>query len=217
MTASARDTDKAGLRASLRASRATLQASDREDQSDGLRRVVVQYLSDRYRPAGRPDAPLPTVAAYLGVDPEPATERLVGELHRLGFGVVVPVCEPAHRLSWVRWVPGVALQRSVRAPVQEPVGPRLAFDDVPDVGLILVPALGVDRTGNRIGQGGGYYDRFLADRPLDGPGAVPRLGMVYRTEVLPAGAVPSEPYDQPLGGAFTPDGLLRFGTRDRAV
>ncbi len=31
-----------------------------------------------------------------------------------------------------------------------------------DIGAVLVPALGFDRTGNRLGRGKGYYDRFLA-------------------------------------------------------
>lgn len=177
---------------------------------------MVEYLTglpSRPGTAGR----RPTVAAYLGVAPEPETAPLLEDLHRLGFGVVVPVCEPAYQLSWATWLPGVALQRSVRAPVEEPTGPRHPFDEVPDVGLILVPALGIDRSGHRIGQGGGYYDRFLAHHPVDGPGAIPRLGVVYRSEVLPEGTIPAESYDQPLTGAFTPDGLLHFGADARSV
>jgi 5-formyltetrahydrofolate cyclo-ligase len=94
--------------------------------------------------------------------------------------------------------------------VDEPVGPRRPFEEVPAVCLILVPALAVDRSGQRLGQGGGYYDRFLAQHPADSPGAPPRLGVVYRSELLPAGAIPAEPFDQRLGGVFTADGLQRF-------
>ncbi|MHA7281539.1 5-formyltetrahydrofolate cyclo-ligase [Arthrobacter sp. TMS2-4] len=217
MTSSPRDSnptaesggDKARLRRSLRRARAALDPADRRNQSEALARSVVQYLGRASAPTAGA-APRPTIAAYLGVDPEPDTLPLLGELHRLGFGVVVPVCEPRYQLSWTPWVPGVPLQRSVRAPVFEPAGTRQAFEEVPDVALILVPALAVDGSGHRIGQGGGYYDRFLARHPL-GTHAVPRLGAVYRSEVLPAGAVPAEAYDQPLQGVFTADGLLDVG------
>ncbi|MBG6223852.1 5-formyltetrahydrofolate cyclo-ligase [Arthrobacter sp. CAN_A2] len=221
MTPSARDTepatdaaaDKARLRRSLREARAALDPLDRQDQSRALARSVTQYLERTTAPTGGTPSRHATIAAYLGVDPEPGTAPLLGELHRLGFGVVVPVCERGYQLSWTTWAPGVALERSVRAPVFEPVGARRSFEELQDVALVLVPALAVDRSGHRIGQGGGYYDRFLARHPLGRPGAVPRLGAVYRSEILPAGAVPVEPCDQPLQGTFTADGLLGFEAR----
>ncbi len=187
-------------------------AGERRDQSTALGRLVVEYLGGPAAPSTGGATRRRTIAAYLGVDPEPGTGSLLGELHQLGFDVVLPICEPDHRLSWTDWSPGTSLQRSVRAPVDEPVGPRQAFEDVPGVELILVPALGVDRSGHRVGQGGGYYDRFLAQHPQGEPGAVARLGFVYRSEVLTAGAVPAEPHDQALDGAFTPDELLLVGT-----
>ncbi|WP_082045974.1 5-formyltetrahydrofolate cyclo-ligase [Arthrobacter sp. L77] len=219
MTPSPRDTGpaaeagaaKARLRRALRQARAALDPADRRDQSEALALAVTRHLGRTAAPSGGAASRRPTIAAYLGVDPEPDTAPLLGELHRLGFGVAVPVCEPGYQLSWTAWTPGIPLERSVRAPVFEPVGPRWPFEELPDVALILVPALAVDRSGQRIGQGGGYYDRFLARHPLGRPGAPPRLGAVYRSEVLPVGAVPAEPCDQPLQGVFTADGLLDVG------
>lgn len=215
MSLAERDTGKHTLRASLRAARSALDPAERQAQSQAIADAVLGYATDVLAPTGPGDRP--TIAAYLGRDPEPGTGHLLQELHTRGFGVVVPVCEPAYQLSWVAWGPGVALRRSVRAPVDEPVGPRRPFGEVPSVGLILVPALAVDRSGQRLGQGGGYYDRFLAQHPADSPGAAPRLGVVYRSELLPAGAVPAEPFDQPLGGVFTADGFQRFETVGRSV
>ncbi|WP_104179190.1 5-formyltetrahydrofolate cyclo-ligase [Arthrobacter sp. B0490] len=207
MTLEKRDRAKPRLRASLRAARSALEPADRRDQARAIARSVVRYATAL--PADAGTGGRPTIAAYLGRDPEPDTAELLQELHVLGFGVVVPVCEPAYRLSWVDWVPGVALRRSVRAPVDEPIGPRRPFGELAAVGLILVPALAVDRSGHRIGQGGGYYDRFLATHPPDAPGAVARLGVVYRSELLPAGVIPTGPFDQRLGGVFTADGMHR--------
>lgn len=188
---------------------------ERNDQSAALRRMVVDHLRPTVGTEGdcgtnEDDAAVgrPIVAAFLGVPPEPGTASLLEELHHLGFRIVLPVCEPEYRLSWTFWSPGAALERSVRAAVDEPSGPRLAFAELPRVALILVPALGVDRSGHRVGQGGGYYDRFLAEHPGGAAHAVPRVGMVYRSELLPAGTVPAEPWDQRVSAIFTPDGLV---------
>ena len=207
------------LRAALRRGRAALPPQERQEQSDALRRVVIDHL--RRTPAwpGGGDGAghatdddgagsSPVVAAFLGLPPEPATEPLLGELHELGFRIVLPVCEPEHRLSWVFWTPGVPLERSAYAPVDEPSGARHAFSELAHVVVVLVPALGTDPAGNRLGQGGGYYDRFLAQHPRDAPDAVPRYAVVYRSELLPAGEVPTDSWDQPMNGVFTPDGLL---------
>lgn len=209
MTPSTGDPEKMRLRASLREARSALGGAERQHQSAALRREIVRHLGAR-QPADH-GAGRPVVAAYLGREPEPDTTALLTELHRSGFDVVVPICEPEYRLSWTFWHPGVALQRSVRGPVDEPIGPRYPFDGIGRVILILVPALGVDGAGTRIGQGGGYYDRFLAQFPPDAPGAVPRLAVIYRAELLAASAIPSEDHDQRVGGAFTPDGLVYFG------
>ncbi len=204
-----RHAQKARLRSRLRGTRAALDPQDRADQAEELRRQVLDHVRSTITPAD--DSGPTTIAAYLGVAPEPDTIALLTALTGLGHSIIVPVCEPQYHLSWASWTPGVALERSVRAHVGEPVGPRLSFDEVPGVRLILVPALGVDRTGNRLGQGGGYYDRFLSGHRHDAPDALPRFGVVYRSEILAAGEVPAEPFDQPLHGVFTPDGLLRFG------
>jgi 5-formyltetrahydrofolate cyclo-ligase len=217
MTLPAHVTEKARLRSALRSNRAGLDPIERHEQSHAMAGVVAEYVGGLLRPSGGSVTQRPVVTAYLGVDPEPDTAPLLARLHALGVDVVLPICEPQYRLSWTVWTPGVALQRSVRAPVDEPVGPRRSFEQLSGVRLILVPALGVDRSGQRIGQGGGYYDRFLARHPRTRADTVPRIGIVYRSEVLPEGAIPAEPHDQPLDAVFTADGLLRLRADDSPV
>jgi len=62
----------------------------------------------------------------------------------------------------------------------------------------------VDRTGVRLGRGGGSYDRALA---RVGPGTL-RVAVVYDTELLDL--LPAEPHDVPVHGAVTPQGFVRF-------
>lgn len=70
-----------------------------------------------------------------------------------------------------------------------------------------MPATAVDRSGNRVGQGGGYYDNLLGQLEAR-KRAVPAVAVVYDSEILPAGAIPPEPFDQPVHTALTPSGLI---------
>ena len=89
---------------------------------------------------------------------------------------------------------------------------------------IFLPATAVDFSGNRIGQGGGYYDKFLAALAALLPSGtaasdggplppVPTAAVVYDGEVLPAGSIPAEPFDRKVAAALTPAGLVRLQPR----
>lgn len=82
--------------------------------------------------------------------------------------------------------------------------PTAAAAEVPlaQLDLLLMPALGVDGRGHRLGYGGGYYDRTLALCP-----SVQRLAVVFHCQVLQT--VPVEPHDVPLHGYVTERGVFR--------
>ena len=63
---------------------------------------------------------------------------------------------------------------------------------------VLVPALAVDRAGNRLGRGGGSYDRVLA---RVGP-LIPLIALIYDDELLDH--VPAERHDVPVRAAVSP-------------
>jgi len=127
----------------------------------------------------------------------------------------------------VYWTPLSGFVRSRYAPIQEPVGERHGTDVMRDATAIFLPATAVDFSGNRIGQGGGYYDKFLAalaamssacgvapggasDGAFEGV-ALPTAAVVYDTEVLPAGSIPAEAFDRKVDTALTPGGIIRLG------
>lgn len=66
---------------------------------------------------------------------------------------------------------------------------------VPDV--LFVPLLGFTATGARLGQGGGHYDRYLAQFP-----DVPAIGLGWDVQELPA--LPVEAHDRPMAAIVTP-------------
>lgn len=73
--------------------------------------------------------------------------------------------------------------------------------------VILIPLLGFDPQGNRLGQGGGYYDRALARLRWRRPWL---LGIAYDEQQCDA--IPTQAWDQPLDGVITPTQTLLFRT-----
>jgi 5-formyltetrahydrofolate cyclo-ligase len=74
-----------------------------------------------------------------------------------------------------------------------------------DVDLVVAPGLAFDRKGNRLGQGGGDYDRLLGR--LRAGAAV--VGWCHDFQVV--AAVPTEPHDRPVGWVCAPSGLFQAG------
>ncbi len=72
--------------------------------------------------------------------------------------------------------------------------------------LVLLPLAGFDRLGNRLGYGGGFYDRTIESLRRRGP--VAAVGLAFQAQEV--GPIPVEPTDQPLDGIVTEQGLRRF-------
>lgn len=205
MADSAAPVPKISARSEFRRLRRRLPPAAAHDAGAGLARHALAVLPDLVPPGG-------TVAAYLSARTEPDTAPLLEGLVTAGYDVVLPVCEPERRLSWCRWVPGTALQPGLFPSVPEPAGPRLSLHDLPGLDLVFLPALAIDSAGVRMGQGGGYYDRFLAGLRAAG-NSVPAVGTVYDHEFVPAGSWESDTLDQPVDAALTPSGWTRLPLR----
>ena len=70
--------------------------------------------------------------------------------------------------------------------------------------LLLVPLLACDLHGNRLGYGGGYYDRYLEKKP----GCI-AVGVGF-DEQLYDGTLPAQPHDHRLDAFVSPTQLIRF-------
>jgi 5-formyltetrahydrofolate cyclo-ligase len=75
--------------------------------------------------------------------------------------------------------------------------------------LLLMPLVGFDRAGHRLGMGGGYYDATLAFMRHRRNGHKPRLvGVAYECQLVDA--LPHDPWDMPLDAVLTERQLYRF-------
>ena len=80
--------------------------------------------------------------------------------------------------------------------------PADAPELVPQV--LIVPLAGFDRQGNRLGYGGGFYDRTLEKLRAAGPAIA--IGLAYAVQEIRA--IPAEPTDQPLDMIVTDQDLI---------
>lgn len=145
------------------------------------------------------------ICAYVPDDDEAGGRGLPSALAEYGAHVLLPVSPASGPLGWAEFA-GDADLRAGRFGILVPSAPPAAPERIADVDLVLVPAVAVDRSGNRLGRGGGYYDRSLA---LARPGT--RLLAVLDAEDVLDG-VPTEPHDRAVHGVVTPGEVLDFGT-----
>jgi 5-formyltetrahydrofolate cyclo-ligase len=180
--------DKAALRRQLLAARAALGPGDRRDAGRLIRDALLDFPA--LQMAG-------TVAAYYSVGTEPDTRGLVYALWKRGTYVLLPLLGPDGDLDWASYEGPDSLVPGPRG-LTEPGEPPRGADVVARADVVLAPALAVDQAGNRLGRGGGSYDRALA---RVGP-LIPVIALLYDTELL--GHVPAEPHDTPVRGAVRP-------------
>jgi 5-formyltetrahydrofolate cyclo-ligase len=157
---------------------------------------VAEALASAVLPAA---AGASRVAAYASFGTEPPTTCLLRALAAADVQVLLPVVMAGGDLDWASWHP--ELSAGDQRPAA-PGGPRLGVDAVRACPLVVVPALAVDVHGNRLGRGGGSYDRALARLPPD----VLTVALLYDGELVDS--LPAEPHDVPVRAVVTPSGGL---------
>ena len=138
-----------------------------------------------------------TVAVYYSIGGEPETRGLVFGLWKRGTYVVLPVLREDGDLDWASYEGPESMVPGARG-LLEPGETRRGVEAVARADAVLVPALAVDRAGNRLGRGGGSFDRALA---RVGP-LVPLIALLYDDELVDR--LPAEPHDVPVRAVVRP-------------
>lgn len=187
--------EKQQLRAVLRSRRAALAAAQ-PGHAAALAGFAVEPVF----------ATAAVIAGYWPLPGEADVLPLLAALHQRGHALALPrMVGPQHGLAFHAWEPGAALARGAYGIAEPLAAAPLA---VPD--LVLVPLLGFDRAGRRLGYGGGFYDRTLAAARAERPTRV--IGIAFAGQELEN--LPEEPFDQRLDGMLTERGLIRCGGVD---
>ena len=184
--------EKRALRRRLRVLEQSLSADYRESSG---RAIVAALLSmEAYRTAE-------CLCCFVGTGPEIDTRPLLRAALAARKRVCVPLCiaqgvMEARRISSLDALSPGALGIPEPPPDAPLVSPA-------EIDFLVVPCLSGDRAGNRLGRGGGYYDRFLCD--------VRGVSVLVCREAVLQDSVPMEPHDVPLSLVLSERGFYRDG------
>jgi len=180
---------KENVRKILRQKKEALLPEDRLEKSQRICCHIMEIIRDGE-----------TVMVFTSKEKEVNTRPLIMALFGKGNPVVVPIIvkeDVSLRLSYLRDFS--ALVPSTFG-VPEPIGseiPALAED----IDTIILPMLGFDRAGGRIGYGAGYYDRFLSKNP-----GLRKVGIAFACQEV--GSIPVDENDIRMDAVLTEDGIV---------
>ncbi len=143
------------------------------------------------------------VALYMPTKGEVQTQLLASQAWECGKKVFLPRCNPtqAGHMDFVAC-------RDMHDLVQGKYGiwepnPSLPAQDLGMVDMVLIPGLAFTRQGQRLGFGGGYYDRFLSKSENQ---HVTRVGMAFSWQILDT--LPTQPWDISIQALVSDEGVL---------
>lgn len=191
--------DRTALRKQLRAARKRISL---ESHQHAAQQAARHFFSHRLFRSAR------SIAVYHPVGSEFDARRIADFAHRCGKPVYFPLMG-RRRMDFVRAHPASRWRVSFVG-IPEPVA-LCARDRVraPRLDCVLLPLLGFDATGTRLGSGAGYYDRAFAFRRLRKHWRKPKLiGLAF--DVQGVKKLPRAAWDVPLDGVLTETGLRLF-------
>ena len=191
--------DKERLRVKLQKCLLEMSEKDRSEKSQKACRNLVS--TPQFQGAA-------TVMMYLSLPHEVDTSEVVLHAWQLGKTVVVP------KISWQqRHMIPVRISSLETGFSTKVAGLRNPITGVPmpieQIDLVVAPALGFDRKGNRLGRGGSFYDRFFANKLLNAQ----RCGFAFSEQVIDS--VPVVERDEPVDFLVTDKEILYFNSDSR--
>ncbi|MFU9135548.1 5-formyltetrahydrofolate cyclo-ligase [Erwinia tasmaniensis] len=146
------------------------------------------------------------VALFLSFDGELSTQPLTAELRRRGKQVYLPVLHPfsAGQLLFIRYEPSTPLTPN-RLGIPEPPLDIRNLATLSELDVLMVPLVAFDALGQRLGMGGGFYDRTLQNWQQHG--LLP-VGLAHDCQQVEA--LPAADWDVPLPVIITPSRIWQW-------
>jgi 5-formyltetrahydrofolate cyclo-ligase len=179
--------DKAELRAFVRLTRAARSSAQLASASDDFEQSLL-YLADQYG--------WRRISAFIPTPTEPPIARGLNTLALNGVSVIVPVSAADGLLDWMELGPKT-IWSTTHDLMGMPIPSTGANASPTGLDAVLIPAAAVDRTGNRLGWGKGFYDRFLAS--VEGNPQL--IAVVFDSDCVVE--IPTEGHDAPVGAILT--------------
>ena len=193
---------RSALRQLIRARRQALSA---QQQSDAAQALVAQFNQHNVINQAQ------HIALYLANDSELATQAVITWCWQQGKRVYIPILHPfSHKhLLFTEFTADTPLTKNKYAILEPQLDVRRVIPYL-QLDVICCPLVAFDRQGNRLGMGGGYYDRTCSQQDHVQPSnKVPALiGLAHDCQQYDP--LPHAPWDIPLTDIITPSRTLRI-------
>jgi 5-formyltetrahydrofolate cyclo-ligase len=153
------------------------------------------------------------VSVYASRPGEPDTGPLLERLTARGVRILLPVLGTGLQRDWAEYAGPDDLRQRAPGRPPEPGTPPLGAHALAAAEVVVAPALAVDTSGTRLGQGGGWYDRALEHIA---PG-VRVVAVVFPEELYDASErpLPCQPHDRTVDAVVTPERWLCLRGEDQ--
>ena len=141
-----------------------------------------------------------TIALYMAIGGEVDPGSLFPVCWKRGMRTCIPVFNAQTQLYEMTEITAETPCRTGRYGIREPIDPSPVA--LSEIDLVAVPGVAFDPNGNRLGRGGGYYDRLLEGFR----GHV--VGLAFDFQLLPS--IPADAHDQPVGCIATESKILNI-------
>lgn len=196
--------EKSELRRRLRRARAQLSGDERA----AAEREIGRLLKRRIKRGGR-------IGVYWPIGSELRLDGFVRAAQKRGAKLYLPYIEPRSRRMWFTPYPADGVKQERKRGRAKLHVPQFAGHKIRVHGLsiLLVPIVGIDREGYRLGQAGGYYDATLS--AMKHRLQAKTIGVGFACQLVDR--LPHEAHDVPLDGFVSERGALAFRRFRRPV
>jgi 5-formyltetrahydrofolate cyclo-ligase len=158
------------------------------------------YALEEFRKSG-------SLLMYVSFRSEVDTRGFLQDILNSGKKLVLPLVDPVQRVLKLYEIKETSELAPGYMGIPEPERKEDRRVDVNDVDLIIIPGAGFDVKGNRLGYGGGYYDKLLS--PTPSPQSLPPSVIALAFEEQIGEEIPSEPHDIKVDIIITDKRLIR--------
>jgi 5-formyltetrahydrofolate cyclo-ligase len=185
---------KAQIRRHIRKLRKQLSKQQQQNATEQLAKRLLQRVQQHQ---------CKRVALFLSMDGEIGTQLAIEQLWQAGVEVYIPLIHPfnAQQLIFIRYQQHTPLLRS-KLGMLEPQPDCSQVCPLAELDIIFAPLVAFDPLGNRLGMGGGFYDRTLGYHYKQQRPSPAIIGIAHDCQKVDD--VPTEPWDIPLREIITP-------------
>lgn len=189
--------DRQDIRSHIRHLRQSLSAEQQQTAAEQVAEHALNFV---------PIQQAQSVAIFLSVDGELNTRPLIAKLWQQKKQVYLPVLHPFSRgqLLFLRYQPDTPLQTN-RLRIPEPALNILNLRPLSELDVVLMPLVAFDHHGQRLGMGGGFYDRTLQNWRQQ---RFTPIGLAHDCQQVDA--LPVAEWDVPLSALITPSKLWQW-------